>query len=208
MDSTKTTKITPSQKRPKPNDSDSENDNDNEYDNGTWPRYLIIEPVHEGELVKLSPFAVSKGINGIAGEPKSLKRLRSGAYLVEVTRKSHADNLLRSKLLATVPIKVSPHRSLNSKKGVIWCRELDTVSLTEIKQELASQQVTEVKRISDTCWQKGEHAHIHPDFWHARSPDQNQDRLSECANKSVHSKPTAMLPLPMVWTSPRQMQVS
>ena len=159
MDSTKTTKITPSQKRPKPNDSDSENDNDNEYDNGTWPRYLIIEPVHEGELVKLSPFAVSKGINGIAGEPKSLKRLRSGAYLVEVTRKSHADNFLRSKLLATVPIKVSPHRSLNSKKGVIWCRELDTVSLTEIKQELASQQVTEVKRISVTRAGKKENTH-------------------------------------------------
>ena len=95
MDSTKTTKITQSQKRSKPNDSDSENDNEN--DNGTWPRYLIIEPVHEGELAKLSLFAVSKGISGIAGEPKSLKRLRSGTYLVEVTRKSHADNLLRSK---------------------------------------------------------------------------------------------------------------
>ena len=159
MDSTKTTKITQSQKRSKPNDSDSENDNEN--DNGTWPRYLIIEPVHEGELAKLSPFAVSKGINGIAGEPKSLKRLRSGTYLVEVTRKSHADNLLRSKLLATVPIKVSPHRSLNSKKGVIWCRELDTVSLTEINQELASQQVTEVKRISVTRAGKKENTHTY-----------------------------------------------
>ena len=111
MDSAKTTKITQSQKRSKPNDSDSENDNDNENDNGTWPRYLIIEPVHEGELAKLSPFAVSKGINGIAGEPKSLKRLRSSTYLMEVTRKSHADNLLRSNLLATVPIKVLQKRS-------------------------------------------------------------------------------------------------
>ena len=116
------TKITQSQKRRKPDDSDSENDNDNNYDDKTWSRFLVIEFANEGELAKLSPFAVSKGINGLAGKPKTLKRLRSGAYLVEVTRKAHADNLLKSKLLAMVPINVSPHRSLNSKKGVFWCR--------------------------------------------------------------------------------------
>ena len=155
------TKITQSQKRHKPDDSDSENDNVNNYDNKTWSRFLVIESAEEGELAKLSPFAVSKGINGLAGEPKTLKRLRSGAYLVEVTRKAHADNLLKSKLLAMVPIKVSPHRSLNSKKGVLWCRELDTVSLTEIKEELASQQVTEVKRISVTRAGKKENTHTY-----------------------------------------------
>ena len=155
------TKITQSHKRQKPDDSDLENDNDNNYDNKTWSRFLVIESADEGELAKLSPFAVSKGINGLAGEPKTLKRLRSGVYLVEVTRKAHADNLLKSKLLAMVPIKVSPHRSLNSKKGVLWCRELDTVSLTEIKEELASQQVTEVKRISVTRAGKKENTHTY-----------------------------------------------
>ena len=155
------TKITQSHKRQKPDDSDSENDNANNYDNKTWSRFLVIESADEGELAKLSPFAVSKGINGLAGEPKTLKRLRSGAYLVEVTRKAHADNLLKAKLLAMVPIKVSPHRSLNSKKGVLWCRELDTVSLTEIKEELASQQVTEVKRISVTRAGKKENTHTY-----------------------------------------------
>ena len=155
------TKITQSHKRQKPDDSDSENDNDINYDNKTWSRFLVIESADEGELAKLSPFAVSKGINGLAGEPKTLKRLRSGAYMVEVTRKAHADNLLKSKLLAMVPINVSPHRSLNSKKGVLWCRELDTVSLTEIKEELASQQVTEVKRISVTRAGKKENIHTY-----------------------------------------------
>ena len=98
------TQITQSHKRQKPDDSDSENDNANNYDNKTWSRFLVIESADEGELAKLSPFAVSKGINGLAGEPKTLKRLRSGAYLVEVTRKAHADNLLKAKLLAMVPI--------------------------------------------------------------------------------------------------------
>ena len=138
---------------------DSDLDNDIEHENLNWPRFVVIESVHEGDLAKLSPFAVSKGISGLAGEPRTLKRLRSGAYLVEVTRRTHADNLLKSKLLAMVPIKVSPHRSLNSKKGVLWCRELDTVSLTEIKKELASQQVTEVTRISVT--RNGEKQNTH-----------------------------------------------
>ena len=121
MASGTTTKITQSQKRQKVGDSDSENDNDSNYDNKTWPRFLVIESVDAGELAKLSPFVVSKGINGLAGEPKTLKRLRSGAYLVEVTRKAHAVNLLTSKLLAMVPINVSLHRSLNSKKGNVSC---------------------------------------------------------------------------------------
>ena len=62
-----------SHKRQKPDDSDSENDNDNNYDNKTWSRFLVIESADERELAKLSPFAVSKGINGLTGEPKSLK---------------------------------------------------------------------------------------------------------------------------------------
>ena len=90
MASGSTTKITQSQKRQIVDDSDSEIDNDNNYDNKSWPRFLVIKSVDEGELANLSPFAVSKGINGLAGEPKTLKRLRSGAYLVEVTRKAQS----------------------------------------------------------------------------------------------------------------------
>ena len=157
MDST--TQKTQSTKRLRPDDSDS--DNDIEHQNLTWPRFVVIESVHEGDLAKLSPFAISKGINGLAGEPKTLKRLRSGAYLVEVTRKSHSDNLLKSTTLAMVPIRVTPHRTLNSKKGVVWCREFDMMSEDELKAELSSQQVTEVKRISVTRAGKKEKTHTY-----------------------------------------------
>ena len=157
MDST--TQKTQSTKRLRPDDSDS--DNDTEHQNLTWPRFVVIESVHEGDLAKLSPFAISKGINGLAGEPKTLKRLRSGAYLVEVTRKSHSDNLLKSTTLAMVPIRVTPHRTLNSKKGVVWCREFDMMSEDELKAELSSQQVTEVKRISVTRAGKKEKTHTY-----------------------------------------------
>lgn len=115
----------------------------------TWPRFLIISSPNN-KLNSLSPFAVEKGIVALAGEPKSVKKLRSGDLLVEVTRKAHSDLLLKSKELALVPITVSPHRALNSKKGVLRCRELAGMTEREIQQDLSDQHVSEVKRISIT----------------------------------------------------------
>ena len=35
---------------------------------GPWPRYLVMNATDEGKpLSKLSPFAIHKGVNGIAG---------------------------------------------------------------------------------------------------------------------------------------------
>ena len=48
-----------------------------------WPRFLVIEPISEGALNSLSPFAVHKALQGLAGELKSVKRIKSGCLLVE-----------------------------------------------------------------------------------------------------------------------------
>ena len=117
--------------------------------NDSWPRFLVIEPVEEKGLDKVSPFAIQKGVQGLAGTPKSIKKLRSGALLVEVSSRSHSDNLLKSKTLAYVPIKVSPHRALNYQKGVIRCEGLDKATDEEMK-ELSKQNVSDVHRITIT----------------------------------------------------------
>ena len=46
-----------------------------------------------------------------------------------------------------VPVRVSPHKSLNTRKGAIRCRDLSGMEEQEIQQELASQNVSHVKRI-------------------------------------------------------------
>lgn len=113
-----------------------------------WPRFLVIEGTNpDAPLSGLSIFAIAKGITGLAGEPKSLKRQQSGNLLVEVTRQSHATNLLRSTKLDTISIKVSPHRSLNQSKGVVSDEELKNVSEEEILQNLKQQGVIAVKKI-------------------------------------------------------------
>ena len=40
----------------------------------TWPRFFIISSTDDGVLKKLSPFAIQKGLVGLAGEPKREKK--------------------------------------------------------------------------------------------------------------------------------------
>ena len=125
------------------------NSDDNTGRDTDWPRYLIIHEVEEeGKLAKLSLFAVQKGIVAMAGEPTSVKRLRSGDILVEVGKKSHAENLIKTKSFVNIPVKVSPHNTLNSSRGVIRCPELKFCDEDEILENLASQKVTTVKKIT------------------------------------------------------------
>ncbi|KAG1713963.1 hypothetical protein GQR58_002025 [Nymphon striatum] len=118
-----------------------------------WPRFLVIKSntADKSEpLAKLSPFAIHKTIISIAGEPKSVKKLFSGDILVETTTKNHTDRLMKSKSFFNIPVTVSPHSSLNYSKGVIRSRELKDCSETELLQELESQGITSVKKISIT----------------------------------------------------------
>ena len=57
--------------------------------------------------------------------------LRNGDILVHCALRSHALNLLKLKAFAGIPCKVSPHRSLNSSKGIIRDRERCLQSMTE-----------------------------------------------------------------------------
>ena len=112
-----------------------------------WPRFLVMEGTDDkSPLSKLSPFAIAKGIKGLAGEPKSVK-VTSQGLLIEVEKKAHSDNLLRSTEIANIPILVTAHKTLNTCRGVVRCKELAGLDEEEIQSELSGQQVTAVKRI-------------------------------------------------------------
>ena len=58
-----------------------------------WPRFIILTSVNpERPIGKVSPFAIHKGILGIAGVVKDVKKLWSGDILVECAKKAHAEN--------------------------------------------------------------------------------------------------------------------
>ena len=127
-------------KRPYP-DSDS----DSELLPSTFPHFIVLESLDEKQLTKLNP--IKKTISGIVN-PLSVKKLNNGTLLIEVDKKAYAENLLKMKTFAGLKIKVSPHLSLNSSKGVVRNSELSLCTLDEIKTYLKPQGVSDVKRIS------------------------------------------------------------
>ena len=114
-----------------------------------WPRFLLVQSVNpDHPITKLSPFTIHQGIKGLAGTPRTVCRLRSGDFLIEVTKRGQAEGLLRSTMLADIPIKVVPHRSLNTSKGIIRSFDLRESGEAELKQNLVDQGVTDVRRMT------------------------------------------------------------
>ena len=109
---------------------------------------MVKSAREEQPLSKLSPFAVQKGFQAVAGTLKSTKRVRDGSFLVECTRRSQAENLLRTVSFFVFFFDRPVHKTLNSSRGVIRCRELSDMSEVEIRDELRTQGVVEVHRVT------------------------------------------------------------
>ena len=107
-----------------------------------WARFLLVEGTDESKpLSKVSPFAINKWFSGVSSSGfVSIKRLRSGTFLVDCANKEASERLknINDPHILHVPIKISNHPTLNSSKGVIKCPELKGFSENEIKQELVN----------------------------------------------------------------------
>ncbi|GFT90225.1 uncharacterized protein TNCV_701501 [Trichonephila clavipes] len=95
-------------------------------------------------MLQKSPFAIHKAIQGISGEPKSVKKLRSGDLLIETSSALQTKSLLLTKTFLDCPLIVNLHRSLNSCRGVISETDLLCASEAEILDGLSDQGVTEI----------------------------------------------------------------
>ncbi|GBN33068.1 hypothetical protein AVEN_7606-1 [Araneus ventricosus] len=89
-----------------------------------------------------------KAISGSLGEIQSIRKLRSGDLLVEVKSRKQSQQILKLKTLGTIPVSVTAHTSLNTCKGVITCGELLNETVEKITEELNSEGVIHVRRIS------------------------------------------------------------
>ena len=105
---------------------------------------MVVESSEpDKSLAKLSPFVLGKALNAQIGTLKSVMRLQRGDILVETDRNTYSRMLLGLTQLAGVPvIKVSPHRSLNTSRGVIRSRDIAGCRVEEIVEELQPQGVT------------------------------------------------------------------
>src|SRR4051812_21545822 len=116
--------------------------------NNIWPRFLIIESNDQNRPVTaLSPFVLDKSFKACIGTVKNVKKLRSGVILVEVEKRQQSDNLLGLKTILDLSISVSPHRTLNTSRGVIRSYDLAQIEEQVLLQELSPQGVIDFRPI-------------------------------------------------------------
>ena len=127
---------------------DSDSGDENHRLSSTFARFVLIKSTDENKIItKLSPFVIEKQLSSVIGTPTSVKSLKDGSLLVEISTKQQSINLLKQDVFFKVPVKISAHPFLNSSKGVIRCRDLENCETDEIIENLKSQGVTDVKRM-------------------------------------------------------------
>ena len=111
-----------------------------------YRHFLVMQPVNETQpLTALSPFLISKFFKSAVGSVK-VTPMRSGSLLIETDRLTYSVLTLAIKEIAGIPVNVTSHKSLNSSRGILRCRELIHFSAEEIKAELSKQGVCDVKK--------------------------------------------------------------
>ncbi|GFU50286.1 uncharacterized protein TNCV_301191 [Trichonephila clavipes] len=75
-------------------------------------RFLILS-LPNNEMSQKLPFAIQKAIQGISGEPKLVKKLRSGDLLIETSSALQTKFFLLTKTFLNCPLTVNLHRSQN-----------------------------------------------------------------------------------------------
>ncbi|GFY39599.1 uncharacterized protein TNIN_375411 [Trichonephila inaurata madagascariensis] len=114
----------------------------------SFPKFIVLHATDNRKLSNASPFLISKAVQGSAGSVKSIKKLPSGDLLIETTTQAQSINLLQCTNLSNIFITATPHKTLNSSKGVIYCPDLIPLPNSGIEEKLASQGVEAVKRIT------------------------------------------------------------
>ena len=114
-----------------------------------FPTFIVIESKDPSNPVtKLSPFVIEKQLHGILGTPKSVKKLKNNTILVQCFTRQQSENLLKNKKIFQQNVNIYPHKTLNSCKGIVRCKDLSLCSIAEIEDGLKSQGVSSVTRIS------------------------------------------------------------
>ena len=114
---------------------EKETDAQNRFGTDNWPRVLVITSPEENN-VSISPYAMHKAIEGLTSNPNKITRAKSGHYIVEVASDTASRTLLNTATLANQAVRITPHRSLNSSRGVISSRFLLDASDADLFEDL------------------------------------------------------------------------
>ncbi|GFT57200.1 RNA-directed DNA polymerase from mobile element jockey [Trichonephila clavipes] len=129
----------------------------------THVRFLLLS-LPNNAMSQKSPFAIQKALIAIGGEPKSVKRLRSGNLLIETMSALQTNSFLLAKTFLNSPVSISPHKSLNTYRGVISEPDLLTIPDADILEGFSDYAVIQCQR-----------------FGHSQTACRDQLTCSRCA---------------------------
>ncbi|GFX19989.1 putative RNA-directed DNA polymerase from transposon BS [Trichonephila clavipes] len=115
----------------------------------TYCRFLILS-IPNNEMTRKSPFAIQKAVQGIEGDPKSVKKLCSDDLLIDTVSALQTKSFLLAKSFLDCPLTASPHISLNSSRGVISEPDLICTPEAEILEGFSGQGVIQPPQLSQT----------------------------------------------------------
>ena len=91
----------------------------------------------DGRVADKSPFKINKELQRILGcEITGVTKLKSGDIMIELHRIEHVEKIKNAKTFLGIPVSVTAHKSLNTSRGVIRCRDLRGTDEEEIAEEI------------------------------------------------------------------------
>ena len=111
-------------------------------------RVFLIKSADSTSLKGVNPFIIQKAIDGFVGKVEFAKKIASGDILVRVNDASQAKLILKMTKLHCYNVKVSVHAGLNTCKGVVTCRDLQSLDEKEIVEFMRDQNVVDAKFIT------------------------------------------------------------
>lgn len=108
--------------------------------------HFLVEPSSSSDnLMKISPFALTKFLDSMIGTGLDVRRFRGTSFIIRTNTSKQANRLIALQSLLTIPVKVSPYEPLNTSKGVVRSPVLKHVSEDELIRNIP--RVTAARRI-------------------------------------------------------------
>lgn len=113
-----------------------------------FPKYYIISGTDEqNPMKKVSPMKGNLIVKAQIGTVEKIMRMPNGDLIVGLLNQAQITNAKKITMFDTAPVRVTPHSSMNKRKGVIRCPALIEIPEEEIVEGLADQGVCDARKI-------------------------------------------------------------
>ena len=120
-----------------------------------WPKFVLVDGENDdGKFQRLSAIKLSNAISETLGEVEEVSRTKSGSLLLHLSNRDQLSKLENLDELAGVPVKVTPHRNLNSCRGVISSYESHKSKDAELDDWFKSRGIPFFRRLGNRTGDK------------------------------------------------------